>query len=225
MTAGKLRFRMKKKGPWRRQKKEGPRSPSFISRLNAWFNRKKFYTFHKDEMISHKHLPSSAIPDKHEDEWNNESESEKDEFTLEEGDTLDSLKTDKESDSELPTACLGEVASSSNETKGPSLTVVESAVSDPSSKNLHSPPHDKMKRVGNGPVENSLSGSLESLDSLTESYWDPDEDASNATPIVTNIPQPAMDAFFVEHVRFLQVQTQPRKVAEVYDQTRDNNHN
>ena len=50
---------------------------------------------------------------------------------------------------------------------------------------------------------------------MVESNWDPEDDASTITPLVTNICQP-VDAFFVEHVRFLQVQTQPRKVEEVY---------
>jgi len=58
------------------------------------------------------------------------------------------------------------------------------------------------------------------MDSLAESHWDPDDDASNATPLVKNTHTPN-DAFFIEHVKFLQVQTQPRKVEQVYDESRN----
>jgi len=71
----------------------------------------------------------------------------------------------------------------------------------------------------NGTLE-SIPASLESMDSLAESHWDPDDDASNATPLVKNTHTPN-DAFFIEHVKFLQVQTQPRKVEQVYDESRN----
>jgi hypothetical protein len=59
--------------------------------------------------------------------------------------------------------------------------------------------------------------SLESIDSLVESYWDPEEDCSLATPIATNRLQ-SMD-FLDEHVDFLRVQTQPRSVEVVWATT------
>ena len=80
---------------------------------------------------------------------------------------------------------------------------------------LPPPPHivpSVMKPIR---TADSHSGSLESMDSLLSSQWDPEDDASTMTPLVTNIDPPS-DAFFVEHVRFLQIQTQPRKVEEVY---------
>jgi hypothetical protein len=66
------------------------------------------------------------------------------------------------------------------------------------------------------------SGSLESMDSLVESYWDPDdaddETSSQITPIATNGHLTAPD-FFTEHVHFLRVQTRPRKVEVVWSPT------
>lgn len=52
-------------------------------------------------------------------------------------------------------------------------------------------------------------------DSLAESYWDPEDDASQATPIMTNLFRSS--AFFHEHVHFLRDQTQPRKVEVVWN--------
>ena len=57
-------------------------------------------------------------------------------------------------------------------------------------------------------------GSLESIDSLAESHWDPDDDSSQVTPKANNVAQPI--DFFSEHVDFLRVQTQPRKVEVVW---------
>ena len=61
-------------------------------------------------------------------------------------------------------------------------------------------------------TKDSFQGSLESIDSLVESYWDPDEDGSLVT---TNLVQ-SLD-FLEEHVDFLKVQTQPRSVEVVWD--------
>ena len=63
-------------------------------------------------------------------------------------------------------------------------------------------------------TQESFQGSLESLDSLVESYWDPEDDASQMTPVPTNISRSS--EFFFEHVRFLKVQTQPRQVEIVW---------
>lgn len=65
------------------------------------------------------------------------------------------------------------------------------------------------------------SGSLESMDSLAESYWDPDDDeddtSSQVTPIAANGGHPDdVPDFFAEHVNFLRVQTRPRKVEEIW---------
>jgi hypothetical protein len=63
-------------------------------------------------------------------------------------------------------------------------------------------------------TKDSFQGSLESIDSLAESHWDPDDDSSQVTPIANNVAHP-MD-FFSEHVEFLRVHTQPRKVEVVW---------
>ena len=68
-------------------------------------------------------------------------------------------------------------------------------------------------------TRDSFQGSLESIDSLIESYWDPEEDVSLSTPLATNTVR-SMD-FLEEHVDFLKVQTQPRSV-EVVWQTEGN---
>lgn len=66
------------------------------------------------------------------------------------------------------------------------------------------------------------SGSLESMDSLVESYWDPgdveEDSSSQITPVATNGHLYAPD-FFTEHVHFLRVQTRPRKVEVVWSDT------
>jgi hypothetical protein len=64
-------------------------------------------------------------------------------------------------------------------------------------------------------TRDSFQGSLESMDSLVESYWDPDEETSQATAIASNIAKPI--DFFVEHLGFLSVQTQAREVELLYD--------
>jgi hypothetical protein len=63
-------------------------------------------------------------------------------------------------------------------------------------------------------TQDSFQGSLESIDSLVESYWDPEDDASHVTPVATNLARSS--EFFYEHVRFLRVQTQPRQVEVVW---------
>jgi hypothetical protein len=61
----------------------------------------------------------------------------------------------------------------------------------------------------------SFQGSLESIDSLVESYWDPEDETSQATAVASNTIHPT--DFFVEHLGFLSVQTQPRQVEIVYN--------
>jgi hypothetical protein len=56
----------------------------------------------------------------------------------------------------------------------------------------------------------SFQGSLESIDSLAESHWDPHDDESQTTPIATNIVEST--DFFEEHIDFLRVKTKARKV-------------
>jgi hypothetical protein len=74
----------------------------------------------------------------------------------------------------------------------------------------------RQSRFARSRTKDSFQGSLESIDSLSESCWDPEDDASLATPIVTNVARP-ID--FYEHVDFLRVQTQPRKVEVVWAKT------
>lgn len=62
-------------------------------------------------------------------------------------------------------------------------------------------------------TKDSFQGSLESIDSLIESYWDPgEEDGSLATPVAANTAH-----ILEEHVDFLKVQTQPRSVEVVFE--------
>jgi hypothetical protein len=64
-------------------------------------------------------------------------------------------------------------------------------------------------------TKDSFQGSLESLDSLNESYWDPEDETSQATAVASNIAH--QKDFFVEHLGFLSVQTRPRQVELVYN--------
>jgi len=89
-------------------------------------------------------------------------------------------------------------------------TKVPSFLPTPLTKQLCSPDSFVRRRT-----KDSFQGSLESIDSLVESYWDPEEDASLATPVATNIIQ-SLD-FLEEHVDFLTVQTQPRSVELVWE--------
>lgn len=68
----------------------------------------------------------------------------------------------------------------------------------------------------------SFQGSLESLDSLTESHWDPEDDSRQATNLMRNIANHPSE-FFQEHVRFLKGKTHPRDVQLVIDTTTTNN--
>lgn len=70
------------------------------------------------------------------------------------------------------------------------------------------------KKIARNQAIDSFQASLESIDSLAESYWDPDDENSFMTPVVNNSSH--QSAFFDEHVRFLKVQTQPREVEVVW---------
>jgi hypothetical protein len=82
--------------------------------------------------------------------------------------------------------------------------------------NASGAPPAPQPRFGRSRTKDSFQGSLESIDSLMESCWDPEDDASLATPVVTNV---ARSIDFYEHVDFLRVQTQPRKVEVVWAKT------
>mmetsp|Transcript_28166 Transcript_28166/g.49924 ORF Transcript_28166/g.49924 Transcript_28166/m.49924 type:complete len:151 (-) Transcript_28166:55-507(-) len=53
----------------------------------------------------------------------------------------------------------------------------------------------------------SFQDSLESMDSVMDSHWDPDDQTSQATARVNNVHG---DAFLIEHLNFLSVSTEPR---------------
>lgn len=60
----------------------------------------------------------------------------------------------------------------------------------------------------------SFQDSIESMDSVAESYWDPEDETSQTTTPASNTGyQPD---FLVEHLGFLSAQTQPREVEVVY---------
>jgi hypothetical protein len=65
----------------------------------------------------------------------------------------------------------------------------------------------------------SFQDSVESMDSLAESYWDPEDETSQATAVASNTGQGEhhQTDFLVEHLNFLSVQTQPREVELVYN--------
>jgi len=62
----------------------------------------------------------------------------------------------------------------------------------------------------------SFQGSLESIDSLVESYWDPDDDSSHMEKIIPSLLGRQSSEFFNEHVNFLRGKTQPRNVEVVW---------
>lgn len=69
-------------------------------------------------------------------------------------------------------------------------------------------------------IADSIQGSLESMDSLVESYWDPEDELSQVTPLVSNFGRPPKsNDFFTEHVDFLRVQTRPQQVEVVWTGT------
>jgi hypothetical protein len=62
---------------------------------------------------------------------------------------------------------------------------------------------------------NSFQGSIESMDSVMDSHWDPDDNsASQTTARVTNCHG---EIYLMEHLNFLSVSTQPQEVELVYD--------
>lgn len=83
-------------------------------------------------------------------------------------------------------------------------------------------------------LRNSFSeGSLESIDSLVESYWDPTDDqddisTSRLTPVASNLERQRHhpgrhahdDKFFFCHVRFMRGQTTPNAVEVVWNTAR-----
>lgn len=58
---------------------------------------------------------------------------------------------------------------------------------------------------------NSCQKSIESMDSLLESCWDPEDENSQGTPLASNTGHNQPD-YLVEHIGFLSSQTQPREV-------------
>lgn len=63
----------------------------------------------------------------------------------------------------------------------------------------------------------SFQGSIESIDSLVESYWDPEDETSQVTALISNTG--GHPDFLTEHLSFLSAQTQPREVEVVYRET------
>lgn len=78
MRLRKRRFRQRQRPRLWRKRNISTRRGLF-AKLSDWWNRRRFYTFHKDEIITQKLTctsPSHAIEQEDEVEWNNESESE-----------------------------------------------------------------------------------------------------------------------------------------------------
>ncbi|CAB9498635.1 expressed unknown protein [Seminavis robusta] len=221
-------FRGRRRWRWWRRR-ETRKQRGVLARLIDWWTRRQFYTFHKDEIITQTETcpsPSQVEqqpPQEDVDEWNNESESDDAGDLTSNDDQVDEYRYDyNQSDSGSATD-EGEMLETiheeaSLEASPPRVRSIPVVTPSPPTKlqtatDPISPP-SSLKIYQSG-KEDSVSGSLESLDSLVSSQWDPEDDASTTTPLVTNISQ-TTDAFFVEHVKFLQIQTQPRKVEEVY---------
>jgi hypothetical protein len=66
-----------------------------------------------------------------------------------------------------------------------------------------------------GTTIGSLQDSLESMDSVKDSQWDPEDEISQATELATNVRR--QDEFLYEHLNFLNVQTQPQEIVLVYN--------
>jgi len=219
------RFPLRRRMSWRRPNES---QNGLWRRFQQWWTRRQFYTFHKDEIITQQKQVCHAFTDPksyendEEAEWNNESESEPTdagEVLNETADDLSSYASESENMEALAT--IHEHSPLDNSPRlgsKPKIDVTEQLPLPPPVSPSPSPsptPPSSLKLYRNGTID-SLSGSLESLDSLVESQWDPEDDASNITPLVKNT-QKSTDVFFAEHVQFLQIQTQPRKVEEVYN--------
>jgi hypothetical protein len=90
----------------------------------------------------------------------------------------------------------------------------------PSTTYFHGPraPQNPRYPLTRNTTIDSFQDSIESMDSLVESYWDPDDETSQATAVASNTGQYGQQAdFLLEHLNFLSVQTQPREVEVVYD--------
>jgi len=65
----------------------------------------------------------------------------------------------------------------------------------------------------------SFQESIESMDSLVASCWDPEDELSQATAVMSNKRSEGMHqtSFLEQHLSFLSSQTQPREVELVYN--------
>jgi hypothetical protein len=227
-------FRGRRWRSWQRRGKKRTHHDFLMVRLRDWWNRRQFYTFHKDEIITHADTCPSPVqvegrPEQQEEsEWNNESESEDDVDNVRDFEPIntwrDHVSYPSESDLETDEGDVLETIheEASLEASPPRVRQQPSVgpspprqPSTPPTKQPLPPPSSLTLFQRNGAVE-SASGSLESMDSLASSQWDTEDDGSTLTPLVTNVRLQTNDAFFVEHVKFLKIQTQPRKVEEVY---------
>lgn len=55
----------------------------------------------------------------------------------------------------------------------------------------------------------SFQDSIESMDSVMDSHWDPDNEENSQTDQVHEVHE---DAYFLEHLNFLSISTQPQEV-------------
>ena len=77
--------------------------------------------------------------------------------------------------------------------------------------NAHSPQPQSAYPLQKSRTADSFQGSIESMDSVVDSHWDPDDISSLKTEKHKN------DAFLMEHLSFLSVSTQPQEVELMYD--------
>jgi hypothetical protein len=192
--------------------------------VNWWKRKRNFYVeqseSHDDRKVTVKVSSDSTgeivaqQPDHHNLQHNSSGEVEFD-------NTVIPASPDKESNIETEEQEPSSVRSSSPESMDGISTEPFFSATEPSP--LTTPPRAALPFVRHR-SNDSFQGSLESLDSLVESYWDPEDDGSMSTPVATNMASAARSMeFFAEHVHFLRVQTKPRKVEIVWSSPPDHN--
>ena len=180
-------------------KKKKKTRKRWLWRIVTWWKRRNFYVVHVESQDSDdREGVRDLTMEESYDERENSSQDE----------DVDVHPSD-ESSAATPIAGVTTTAYITPEVEKPPAKLMRT----PPTSTSSSTPASAVPFVRNR-TKDSFQGSLESIDSLVESYWDPEDDASQLTPIVTNALQD--DGFFSEHVDFLRVQTQPRKVEVVW---------
>jgi hypothetical protein len=187
--------------------KKGRRRKGVLRGISSWWKRRQFYIAHNDSRDNgdFRNLTLEASMD------------EEDGDGFDTSSTLQILLTINPTTSDASTVNVSNVGKDSVERKESFFTSMRPLVR--SSRNSDQQQQKSMLYNSAIPFHRSATteshqGSLESMDSVAESDCDPEESASEATPVVTNVVSPIN--FFKEHVDFLREQTQPRRVEVVW---------